>query len=380
MRRLIARRNSTAALLAVCAAVALAGVSVVAAYGSSGGSTARAANPPKIKMAALYLAKFAGDAYGQAFLNSFKVLKKKYGIDVHLVENVPYTTQATTITQNLLQQGYNVILDTDAGGKLFYDACKKYPKALCIEQTPVGALPPNTIGMNEDEFAPQFLMGVAAGMLTKSGTVGMITPYKVPNQTAQTNAFALGCQYVRKNCQLRNIYINNYFKPPAEIDAANTLVNAHADVVQQQQDDQSALETASKRGAWSFGTYLAVPNPPAKYVTSPQWDVAMGKAISRILDARAAGTLAKLRAGGTVFGTPKPVDITLAPWGKNVPANVRAKVEALQKKMNAGWNPFKGPIYDAKGKLRVKAGEAPAIRNSTLATNWIWPVKGVIGG
>jgi len=59
---------------------------------------------------------------------------------------------------------------------------------------------------------------------------------------------------------------------------------------------------------------------------------------------------------------------------------VQQKAEAALKAMDSGSSPFKGPMYDASGKLRIKAGTTLPVRSSYLAYNWNWPVKGVIGG
>src|SRR4051812_38755923 len=100
MNRSFAGQKVMLTLVAICVVSALAVISVTAASGSgtaTHGPTANAApsakKEVKIKMAALYLAKFKGGAYGEAWLASFKVLKQRFGIDVHLVENLPYTTQ-----------------------------------------------------------------------------------------------------------------------------------------------------------------------------------------------------------------------------------------------------------------------------------------------
>jgi simple sugar transport system substrate-binding protein len=333
-----------------------------------------------LKVAAIYLAKFNADAYGKIYLNAFKLMKQQYGVDVHLVENVPYTTQLTQATERLLgTEGYDVVIDTNAAAGLFYNACKKYPDKYCIEDYGSGTMPSNTGAYWYDQHAAYYLEGVAAGMLTKNGKVGFINPYKSPVLYPLLNSYALGCQSVRPDCTVRNIYINSFFKPPAEIDATNTLIDGGVDVVNHYQDDQAPLTTAAKRGVWSFGTYLPIKSPPSTYVTSMVLQRSLAKALLTHLRAIAAGTWTQKKYK-LVYGTPKPIDAELDKWGPKVPANVRAKVEAIKKKMDSGWSPYKGPIYDAKGKLRVKAGVTLPIRSTFLNYQWNWPVKGVVGG
>ena len=65
----------------------------------------------------------------------------------------------------------------------------------------------------------------------------------------------------------------------------------------------------------------------------------------------------------------------LAAWGSSVPASVKSAVGKVQSKMHQGFNPFKGPIYDQSGKLRVAKGKA--LSNATLLNGWTWLVKGI---
>jgi simple sugar transport system substrate-binding protein len=374
----------TAAVLAAC------GSSTTTSSPSGGNATTgTATTQPKkdLKVAAFYVAKFAGDAYGQAFLQAYKQIEAKYGVNIKLVENVPYTAQMTATMKALMAQGYNVLLDEDSSQQLLFAACTQYPQAYCAEFLPtVTPVPNNVIGQNVDEFAPLYVQGVAAGLLTKSGTLGFVNNFKTPNGLSMLNSFALGCQSVKPDCKVRNIYTNSYFNPPAEIEATNTLINDGADVIAQFMDDQSVVTTASGRGVWAFSTYTPMPNPPAKYVTGFVWTGALTNGLDRIFNSIENGTFQQLKASGdqqgrgTVFGTPQPVDVTLAPWGKAVPADVQQKADAVLKKMNGGFSPFTGPIYDAKGKLRIKAGTTLPIRSTYLAYQWNWPVKGVIGG
>jgi basic membrane protein A len=368
----------------------LCAASLLAVWGSNAsGSTAStgSAKQKTLKATAFYVAKFSGDQYGKAFLTAFDVLKKKFGVNVQLVENVPYSAQMTQQMKKVLSSGTDVIIDTDSSQQLGWNACKLYPDKYCIIFLPSAkGAPANTIGMNVDEFAPLYAQGVAAGMLTKSGTIGFVNNFKTPNGLSFLNAFALGCQSVKPSCKVRNIYVNSYFNPPAEIEATNTLINAGADVIGQFTDDQAVVTTASSRGAWAFSTYQTMANPPAKYVTGFVWDGALTNGLVKIFTAIKNGTFKQLRNSGvqegrgTVFGTPRPVDVTLAPWGKTVPANVKARVNALMKRMDNGYSPFRGPIYDAKGKLRIKRGVVLPLRSTFLSYEWNWAVKGVIGG
>ncbi|MFJ6900708.1 BMP family ABC transporter substrate-binding protein [Streptomyces hokutonensis] len=361
---------------------ALTSILAATGCGTNTENTAHAADS-KINVAVIYSGP-KETPYAQVQINGVKKAIAALGPDkftFKVVDGLPFTKQLTQTAEQLFQTGTDVIVDAATAGPLFYEACAKYPKKHCLEGYPVGEMPTNTAGYWVDSNTMFYLQGVAAGLLTKSGTTGFVNAIKLPGSTALVNSFALGCRSVRPDCEVRNVYLNSFSDPPGEVSATKTLVNGGADVIAHYMDDPATLKAAASLKAWSFGLYTDQrAEAPGTYVTSQIWQPALTEIFKQELTKLVDG---KWKSGqinwGTASGT---VNLSLGPWGKNVPASVRDKVEKVYAEIKGGTNPFTGPIRDAKGKVRVPAGKQldPRDPDDVVYANWSWPVAGVIGG
>ncbi|HWF73923.1 MAG TPA: BMP family ABC transporter substrate-binding protein [Solirubrobacteraceae bacterium] len=353
--------------------------SSTAASGSAGAGSGTKAKA-KVKVAWLYYGPMNDGGYNVSqWRKAQALIASQLGGQVQEVDiaNVPYSQQATQAAAQAIRSGANLVVDTVAAGTLFTNACGQFPKADCIEVGPAGSYPnatlqypPNVSGVYHQFWNLEYVMGIVAGLMTKSNTVGFVAPYKLPAIIGSADAFELGCQKVNPACKEKLIVTNDYFNPPAATQAAQTLVNAGADVLHGWTDDPSFCEVAQKRGVRAIGEFLDYRSVcPTAFVTSALWDYGPFylKEMKLLVSGKWTGhrmTLLPLGGGADV-----------APWGNNVPAKVKAAATTVEHQIEGGKNPFVGPIYDNTGKLRVPAGTS--LSPAFLFNKWTWYVKGI---
>jgi basic membrane lipoprotein Med (substrate-binding protein (PBP1-ABC) superfamily) len=366
------RRWTTA--LAAATTVALAGcgsTSEPAASGSGSGS----GSAKTIKMAALYLPNLKADAWSRAFNDGTTAAIAKLGRDrvtLKNVEGVPYSTQATQITEQLLQQGNDLVLDTLAAGDLFYAGCAKFPDKVCDSVQALGNPPPNTTGHWFKFWESFYLYGVAAGMLTKTDTLGYVATFEQPFETAHANALLLGCRSVNPRCKVNVVYINSFNDAPKAVEAAQTLVNGGADVLSTFVVTPGPLEIAEKNKIWAFSQYSDQASfGPNALVTGVLIKGAIQKEMELVLGDLLEGR--PIPHGPRLYGMADGLE--LAPWGAKVPAAVREKVDAVKQEIVGGKKVIVGPLVDQKGKVRVPEGQA--LSDEFLFEKWSWFVEGV---
>jgi simple sugar transport system substrate-binding protein len=340
--------------------------------GNDGGSADK--GEKTLKVASLHLGTLENH-FAQAASKGIKeAAAKTGGVDVQLVTGVDFNQQAGQTADQLLTRGAQVVIDNLTLGDILNKACEKHPDAICLTQLAWDGRAANVGGWYPDSPAAYYVEGVAGGLLTKSNTVGFIGTFAQNYEFANINSVALGCQSVNPDCKVRVVYINSFYDPAKANEAANTLLDAGADVLYSYESDPAHIKVAEKRGARAFGQYLdETESGPTAIVTSMLAEPAHVAYLSRTFAAIKDGSY-KVDFENVGFDR----GLELAPWNSNVPAEVTKKADAVKQMFADGKaeEVYSGPIYDQKGELKVKDGDS--LDDHYRITSWDYLVKGVI--
>ena len=292
-------------------------------------------------------------------------------VDTALIQFIPPNEEFTQTTQQVIDDGYDVIVDSGAAGALFLNACAGVEGVACLETYGIPPFADNVVSYYPKHWYTAYLVGVAAGLLTETGTIGYVVTFEIPLVQANVNAYLLGCQSVREDCTLKNVTVNSWFDPPAETEAAHALINDGVDVLFGFIDDASALITASERGVWAATMFKDLRrHGEDAYITSALmiWDDFYEAEFRAVRDGTWSGNrqvLFELGAGAEIDS-----------FGPNVPADVAEQVMQVRADIISGaLNPFVGPFFDRAGVEQVPAGEA--LSDEFLYSGWDWYVQGV---
>ncbi|HKP18535.1 MAG TPA: BMP family ABC transporter substrate-binding protein [Gaiellaceae bacterium] len=355
-------------VLALAGTVALSAATAVG-VSAHGTGAARPAAKSSITIAFLHNGPVTDQGWSQSHHEARQAMEKALGgkVKTMFVENVPYGKKAEDLWQQLAARKVDAIVDATAAGPSFAKFCAKHLDLACATTyPPLGPEPKNLTNFYVEHWVGSYLAGVAAGLLSKSGTLGYVAPFKVPTVNAALNSFTLGCQSVKPNCTVKTVLVNSWYDPPKETEAAQTLLNGGADVMYGLTDDPAYGTVAAKASKWSFSSYQYAYKGSGKW-----WASGITWEWTKMYVDYARGLLAGTWKAHNVVGPSG-----LSRWGTAVPASVKAAVAKVHKQMAGGRNVFKGPIYDNKGKLRVKAGQS--LSPTFLLNGWTWLVKGVV--
>ena len=363
------RKHAFAALV-----VAIAATAVVLAAGVGAGS---AKSNAAFKVDWIYVGPHNDGGWSQAHDAGRLYVQKMLGSKVQTTykENIAVGAQLQQTVASLVNQGYKMIFGTSYGffGKAL---AAKYPNVL-FEQatgTDVAKNLSEYFGAAEDSV---FLSGMAAGAASKTGNIGYVVAYPIPEVIRHANAFALGAQVTHPGAKVHLVWTNSWFDPAKEKKAAQSLVAAGADVLGQNVDSPATGQLAEAKGIpWVGYDANAQRFAPKSWLTAAlyDWGIYYTKRVKEAM----AGTW----KAGFYYGDLKDGFTLLAPYGPRVDAATKAKIAAKMKAMeNGSFNVFTGPLYDQSGKLRVPKGQTIQVlkggTNSLYGMNWL--VKGVIG-
>jgi simple sugar transport system substrate-binding protein len=218
-------------------------------------------------------------------------------------------------------------------------------------------------------YEGRYVMGQIAAKMSKAGVAGYIVSFPIPEVVMGIDAFMLGAQSVNPNFKLKIVWVNTWFDPGKEGDAAKALFDQGADIIVQHTDSPAPLQIAEQRKLHGFGqaTDMIKFGPTAQYTSLvDNWGPYYIKEVQAVLDKKWTGnhdTWSGFKDGGVV----------LAPF-TNVPPDVAAMANATIDKIKAGFNPFTGPIMKQDGSVGVPAGKT--ISDADLL-GLSWYVKGI---
>jgi basic membrane protein A and related proteins len=288
------------------------------------------------------------------------------------VENVPEAADAERVIRDLVAQGAGLVFGTTFGYmepmlKVAADA-----KGVKFEHATGYKTAANLRTYDSRTYEGAYMVGVIAGGMTRSNTLGVVASIPIPEVIRNINAFTLGAQSVNPAVSTRVVWVNKWFDPPKEAEGAQALLNDGADVLMQNTDSSAVLQTAEKAGKFGFGwdSDMSRFGPSAHLASAViDWAPYYKKVVKDVLD----GTW---KTEQTWWGV-KEGAIDVVAISDKVPAPVKAKLAAVKQGLADGsYAIWKGPIVDQNGKEVVAANQV-ADDGFLLKLNFY--VKGVQG-
>ena len=329
------------------------------------------ANEP-LKVGFVYLGPIGDFGWTWAHEKGRKAMLAALGdkVTADYVENVPEDASATPVIKDLAAQGHKLIFTTTFG---YMDqtmaVAADYPNTMFEHCT--GYKHAKNVGTYNSRFHEgRAVEGTIAGMMSKTGTVGYLGSFKVPEVVLGVNAFALAAQAVNPNIKVKLVLIDSWFDPSKEAAATETLTNLGCDVVAPHTDSPAVLQVLEKKKLYGFGNAADMSRfAPHAQLTAIEniWGPYYISRAQAILDG-------KWEADDAWWGI-KEGAVVMAPYNKAMPENVRAAANKIIAGYKDGsYDVFTGPISDQTGKERVAKGEKLTLKD--LATI-DWFVNGV---
>lgn len=291
-----------------------------------------------------------------------EAVEKEFGdkVETTFIESVSEEPAAATrAIEGLARKGYDIIFTASFG---FMDptleVAKKYPD-IYFEHCSGFKTAENMSNYFGAMEEAKYLSGIAAADHTKNGLMGKVVSFPIPEIVRLTNAFLLGAQSVNPEIRMKVLFTNSFFDPPAEKSAAESLIDAGADVLTQDVDSPATGQVAQPAGAkWVGYNSDASKFAPKAWITAPiwNWKVYYVDRIQAVMD----GTW----ESQSYYGDLSDGIVGLAPFGKSVAQSTIDKVEkAEQQIINDELEVFEGPIRNQAGEVVVPEGEVPPLED-----------------
>ena len=346
-----------AAMSAVAAAVlAGCGKKEEPAPAAPAAEPAPAAKAEPLKIGFAYVGPVGGGGWTFAHDQARKKLEAEFGdkIQTSFVESVPEGPDAERVLRDLASQGNKLIFGTTFG---YMDSIQKLAgdfKDVKWEHATGYKTAENVRTYDSRTYEGAYLAGIIAGSMTKSNTLGIVGSVPIPEVIRNINSFTLGAQSVNPKVTTKVVWVNEWFSPPKETEAATSLINGGADILFQNTDSPAVLKTAEEKGIRAFGwdSDMTAYGPKAHLGSSIiNWAPYYSKAVNDVLNNT-------WTTGSSWWGV-KEGTIDLVSIAEDVPADAKAKVEEVKKGLKEGtFVIWKGPIASNDGKELLAADKA----------------------
>ncbi len=326
---------------------------------AAAGAPALADSHAKTKACFVYVGPIGDFGWSYQHHQGLLAVEAEFGdkVETAYLESVPEGADAERAVERFARSGCNIVFTTSFG---YMDATNKvaakFPDVMFEHATGYKRESDNVSTYSSKFFEGRYIQGQIAAKLSKTGVAGYIASFPIPEVVRGINSFILGAQSINPDFKLKVVWVNTWFDPGKESDAAKTLIDQGVDIVTQHTDSTAPMQVAAERGIMAFGQ------------ASDMYRFGEKTQLTAIIDDWAPYYIERVNA--VMDGTWESQDVwhgmdhgsvAMAPY-TNMPDDVKALAEETEAKIKSGeFTPFTGPITKQDGSQWLADGETADI-------------------
>lgn len=348
-------KNLATALRAACVSALVGAVTFSPTFAQT---AAQAAKFEPIKAGFVYVSPITEAGWTRQHEEGRKAVEAALGSQVKttLVENVAEGADAERVIRDLAATGHQIIFTPSFGYmEPTLKVAQDFPNVK-FESITGYKQAANVATANARYYEGRFLAGIAAGRMSKTGVAGYVAGFPIPEVLQGINAFTLGMRSVNPQASVKVVWLNVWFDPPKERDAAMALFNQDVDVIAFHTGSTAVMAAAQERGkmAVAYHSDMRKIGPDAQIIAvTHQW----GQYYTERVRALQSGQWKP----GNLWGGVREGMIRVGDFGPKVPQGVQQEVLAAQKAVGAGkLHPFRAgkvAVRDTEGREVIAPGQ-----------------------
>ncbi len=339
----------------------------------SGPVPASAADAP-LKIGFIYVGPVGDYGWSYQHDQGRQAIEAEFGdaVETTYVESVPEGADAERVLNQLASSGHDLIFATSFGFmNSTLKAARRFPDVMFEHAT--GYKRADNVATYAARFYEgRYVIGVIAGLMTETDTIGYIGAVPIPEVVRGINAFTQGLRSVNPDATVKVIWVNSWYDPGKEREAAETLVSQGADILTQHTDSPAPVQVAAEKGIYAFGQATDMRQfGPDAHLTAivDDWS---GYYVERARAALEGTWESRDTWGGLDSGM-----VFISDYNDALPADVIKAAEGARTAIAAGeLHPLAGPLKNQGGEVIIPEGETPA---DEVLLGMDWFVAGVQG-
>ncbi len=294
--------------------------------------------------------------YSYQHAESMKSVKEKYGDDVKIinVESVPEGPESEQIIDKLAREGADMIFTTSFNYmNPTIKVARKYPN-IKFEHATGYKRSKNVATYSSRFYEGRYIQGIIAGYMTKSNKIGYIASYPIPEVIRGINAFEIGLRKINPDAEIQIIWVNSWYDPAKEGEAARTLVDKGADILAQHTDSTAPMQLAEEKGLYAFGQASdMIKFGPNAQLTSllDIWDPYYLRRVNEAMNDKWESS--------DIWGGFDTGMVVMSEFNQAIPKEVQEEANMAIETIKSGkFSIFSGPLKNQAGELVVAEGES----------------------
>ncbi len=283
-----------------------------------------------------------------------QAVEEALGVETTFVESVAEGADAERVIRTLATSGHNVIFTTSFGYmNPTLKVAKQFPNVKFEHAT--GYKRSDNVSTYSGRFYEgRAVIGTIAGHMSKTGVVGYIASFPIPEVIRGINAFTIAMRKVNPEAIVKVVWVNSWYDPGKEGDAAKALIDQGADIITQHTDSPAPLQVAEQRGVYAFGQASDMSAfAPSAHLTSiiDNWGPYYTARVKAAMDGSWVST--------DTWAGIKPGMVEMAPYNDAMSEEVKAAAEVVRQGIVDGsLHPFQGPLKNQAGEMVAAEGES----------------------
>ena len=352
--RQITGHSNTASPTRRAVLAAAVGAALAAGIGAVGPVAAQDDDP--LKVGFVYVGPIGDHGWTYRHDVGRLAIEEEFGdaVETTYVESVPEGADAERVIRNLAQEGHDLIFTTSFGYmNPTVKVAEDFPDVK-FEHATGYKRADNVATYSARFYEGRAVLGTMAGMMTETNTVGYIASFPIPEVVRGINAFTTAMRKVNPDAETKVVWVNTWYDPGKEADAARTLIDQGVDIITQHTDSPAPLQVAQERGVVGFGQASDMSEfAPEAQLTSiiDDWDQYYIDRVQAVLDGTWESQDVWQGIDDGMVAFPEG-------YGPKVPEDVAAAAENVKESIVSGdMHPFDGPLVNQAGEEVVAEGE-----------------------
>jgi len=273
-------------------------------------------------------------------------------VETFFVESVSEGPDAERVINTMVLQGADIIFTTSFGYmEATLKMAKRYPHVK-FEHATGYKQTKNMSSYGLRLYQARHVQGVIAGLMTKSNKICYIGAYPIPEVIREINTYFMGARSMNPDVEMDIVWVNTWYNPGKESDAAKVLMAQGCDMVAQHTDSPAPMQAAEQQGKFGFGQasdQIAFAPKAQLTATIDNWSPYYIRKVQAVIDGNWESE--------DYFGHMNEGVVMMAPF-TNMPDQVRSIAADIMQQISDGeYFAFTGPIKDQSGEIRIQAGK-----------------------